>query len=251
MKPVVLRDGLELHAPGGAYIPGERTLVIADVHAGYTHTLRSRGYGVPGDTEHGLLERTRALMARVDAARVVIAGDLVHGAAAANGDDDSPLAAFLDGLGRLEVTVVLGNHDHAIGAWLAARGVCAVRDVAIGPHRVHHGDDPERVRALRDEALAAGGRVLLGHLHPAVWVDGAAGVRALLPAFVTARGLLCLPAFSPFARGVDMHDARMRDDLRAIGGGGDLGAACVIAGRRVVALGIIVRGEKSRRSRRV
>ncbi|MEI8254494.1 MAG: metallophosphoesterase [Deltaproteobacteria bacterium] len=243
MKPVVLRDGLELHAPGGVYIPGERTLVIADVHAGYTHTLRSRGYGVPGDAEHGLLARLRALRSSVNPTRVVIAGDLVHGAAAARGDDDSPLAYFLAALADLEVTVVLGNHDHAIGEWLCARGVRAVRDVAIGPFRVHHGDDPERVRVLRDEALDAGGRVLLGHLHPAVWLEGDAGVRALLPAFVTARGVLCLPALSPYARGVDVRDARMREDLRALAGDVEMGVACVIAGRTVVALGVILPAE--------
>lgn len=237
---VTLRDGLVLHAPGGVYIPSAGALVIADVHAGYTATLRARGYGVPVADDIGLLDRVHALLEATGARHLVIAGDLVHGAAATNGADESSLARFLAAVSQCQLTVVLGNHDHAIGAWLAARGVTAVRDVALGPHRVHHGDDVERACALRDEAIADGGRVLVGHLHPAVVVDGDAGVRALLPAFVTARGLVCLPALSPYARGVDIRSERMREDLRALAGNADLGAACVV-GKKTIALGVILR----------
>jgi uncharacterized protein len=240
---LALRDGLELHAPGAVYVPSERTLVVADVHAGYTRTLRSRGYGVPRGDDAVLLERLAGLLARVPATRVVVAGDLVHGAPAAQGGDDSALARFLAALDGVDLTVVLGNHDASMEPWLTARGVRVARDAAIGPHRVHHGDDPERVRALREEALALGGRVLVGHLHPAVRIEGeTAGVRALVPAFVTARGFVCLPALSPHAHGIDVRDERMRRDLRGFVGETDLGAAGVIAERSVVSLGVIVRG---------
>ena len=234
---VTLRDGLVLCAPGGLFVPNESTLVVADVHAGYTATLRSRGYSVPACDDAGLLDRIRSLLLETRATRVVIAGDLVHGAAAVRG----ALARFLAALEGCEVAVVLGNHDRAIGEWLASHGVNATAEVALGPHRVHHGDDVERASALREEAMAHGGRVIVGHLHPAVLLHGAAGVQALVPAFVTARGLVCLPALSPYARGVNVLDPRMRDDLRALVGDESLGAACVV-GEETIAIGVIARG---------
>jgi putative SbcD/Mre11-related phosphoesterase len=236
----VLRDGIELHGPGGAYLPDDCALIVADVHAGYTAHLRARGYRVPVGDDPGLIDGVRALLRRTAARHLVIAGDLAHGVGSARGNERSPLARFLEAFREVEVTVVVGNHDRRVATWLADRGTRVVTELALGIHRVHHGDDAERVRALRDEAIAAGGRVFVGHLHPAVYVAGDAGVGKLLPAFVSARGFVCLPALSPYAHGIDVRDPRMRGDLEAMAPGEDLGAACVV-GDRAIALGIVAR----------
>jgi putative SbcD/Mre11-related phosphoesterase len=243
MSKVILRDGIELHGPGGAFVPEQRAMIVADVHAGYTAHLRARGYRVPVGDDPGLLDRVRGLMERTNARHLVVAGDLAHGVGSARGNERSPLARFLEALREFEVTVVVGNHDRKVATWLTERGARAVTELALGIHRVHHGDDAERVRALRDEAMANEGRVFVGHLHPAVYVSGDAGVGKLLPAFVSARGLVCLPALSPYAHGIDVRDPRMRGDLDAMAPGEDLGAACVV-GDRAVALGIVARALK-------
>lgn len=235
---VTLRDGVELYGPGGVFVRDASTLIIADVHAGYTATLRARGYRVPVGDDAGLLDRVRSLLERTHARHLVVAGDLAHGAGAAHGGSDSPLARFLDALAHIEVTIVVGNHDRRVREWLDKRGARAVIEAAVGPHRVHHGDDPVRVCALRAEALGDGGRVFVGHLHPAMFVAGGAGVGKLLPVFVTARGFVCLPALSPYAHGIDVRDERMQREFAAMVPGEPLGAACVV-GSRAVTLGVV------------
>ncbi len=74
-----LGDGVTLLAPGGAYVAAARALVVADLHAGYVQTLQRRGYTLPSQGDGALHERLRMMFARADVARVVVAGDLVHG----------------------------------------------------------------------------------------------------------------------------------------------------------------------------
>ena len=48
------------------------------------------------------------------------------------------------------------------------------------------------------------GRLAIGHLHPAIGLEDAAGVKQRIPAFLVAGQVVVLPAFSPFAAGFDV-----------------------------------------------
>lgn len=206
-----LGDDLALLAPGGAYVPSERALVVADLHAGYVQTLQRRGYTLPAQRDEELLARLRTMMAAVEVARVIVAGDIVHGRPAFSAREGvrSPVDAMLDTVGPRALTVVLGNHDRGSDDLLVRRGVETCDACAVGHHLVMHGDeDVDRLRGERALAIHRGGRLILGHLHPALGLDDGAGARRRVAAFAHAAGLVCLPALAPLARGADL----LRDD---------------------------------------
>lgn len=233
---VPLRDGVELVAPGGVFVRAERTLVVADVHVGFGTELRSRGYAVPAGDDDELLARVQRMLARTEATRLVIAGDVVHGPGSArpHNGGPSPVSAFFRAISPIEVIAVLGNHDRRAAHALEAAGAHTCKRYEVGPHVVEHGDVVERVHEARSVAMARGGRVLVGHLHPALSLGDGVGARATVPAFVSARGLLCLPALTPNARGGDVRSATLRAQLDALAPGEAMGAAVVVDDRVMV-----------------
>jgi metallophosphoesterase superfamily enzyme len=240
---LTLRDGLVLLAPGGAYIPSEGALIVADTHAGLPMELRARGHAVPVGDDEALLGRVRAMLARTGARTLVVAGDLGHGPGsqrARAAGERSAIASFVTAFSGVTVRVVRGNHDRAVAAALDALGIEHGVELFVGPHAVTHGDDPARVSALRAERGPAGGRVLVGHVHPALSLEAEAGARAVCPAFVSARALLCLPALSVWARGGDVRSKPVRRALEALAGGDPMGVA-VVVGERVLPVGDVFR----------
>ena len=150
--------GVTLLAPGGAYVACARALVVADLHAGYVQTLQRRGYTLPTQGDDALHARLRAMFARADVARVVVAGDLVHGlpALAGRGGARSPLDALLDALDGRALTVVPGNHDRGAHDLLLKRGVEVTPCAEVAGHLVLHGDeDVDRLRGERAPPRAA------------------------------------------------------------------------------------------------
>ena len=247
-----LDGGVSLLAPGGAYLAAAKALVVADLHAGYVQTLQRRGYTLPTQGDEGLHGRLRAMFARADVARVVVAGDLVHGlpALAARGGHRSPLDALLDALDGRALTVVPGNHDRGAHDLLVKRGVEVTPFAEVGPHVVLHGDeDIDRLRGERALALARGGTLILGHHHPALTLDDGAGARQRVPAFAHAPGLLCLPALAPLARGADLLREDYAEELCALASARELSVA-VVVGAEVIPVGTLARVRLARTAAR-
>lgn len=234
MTVLTLDDGLRCVAPGGLFDPATRTLVIADVHAGYVRALQGRGYLLPSVDDRDLLARIAALRAALDPDRVVIAGDVVHGPAALRAPD--VLDGLLAALAGCAAVILPGNHDRGLAAALAGRGVTVEARWTFGPHAVVHGDDLPALRDERARAVERGGRVILGHYHPALVLRDATGSRSKVMAFAWAPGLVCLPALTPFARGSDLVLDDAATGLTAAVEASELETA-VIIGARVVATG--------------
>lgn len=234
-----LGDDLCLVAPGGAYVPSARALVVADLHAGYVQTLQRRGYTLPAQRDDALLARLRAMLSAVDVARVIVAGDLVHGrpAFATREGARSPLDALLDALDGRALVVVPGNHDRGSDDLLTRRGVAMTDACELGAHTVMHGDEgADRLRGERALAIARGGRLIVGHVHPALSLDDGAGARGRVPAFAYAPGLVCLPALAPLARGADLMREDHAEELTAIATAREL-TVTVVVGERLILVG--------------
>jgi len=232
---LALRDGVVLVAPGAAFLPAESTLVVADTHAGLSSELRSRGHAVPLGDDRELYARVRSMLALTSAQTLIVAGDLVHGPGSQR---HSAIELFARGIGDVRLRIVRGNHDRSIEAQLDALAIEHDTVLRAGPHIVTHGDDPALVRTLRDEASARGGRVLIGHVHPALALDDNEGARRVCPAFVSARSLLFLPALSTWARGGDVRSRVVRAQLDERAGADPLGVA-VVVGERVLPIGLL------------
>jgi metallophosphoesterase superfamily enzyme len=126
---------------------------------------------------------------------------------------------------------VLGNHDRRALKAVERLGLEHGPSLRVGPHVVLHGDDAESVRHARCEAHERGGRVFVGHIHPALSLDDGTGGAAFVPAFVTARSFVCVPALSPYSRGLDVRGRVVREQLAALIGDDERGAAVVVDGR--------------------
>ena len=178
---------LALYGERAVHWPAADALLIADLHLGKGTVFRRAGLAVPRGGTRLDLARLSALLTVTGAARLVILGDVLHGALHDDAAWREDWQAFRHAHAALEVEAVLGNHDGALRHDGAALGLALRHDGAV-----------ERDVALCHEPDQAppGAPSLCGHRHPAAHVPGL----GRMPAFwwrPRARQLV-LPAFSAF-----------------------------------------------------
>lgn len=190
---------LFLTPDGGAWLPGESALVVADIHVGYARAARRRGGWLPTDAESParLAARLLAACARVGASRLVIAGDLRHSTRDVDDAERAEVAELLAALrGDLaDVDVVAGNHD---------RGEPWATSLLLGDVEVLH--TPPAAPPAR--------WTICGHLHPQTSLRDETGASLRVPCALVGERTVVLPAFTEWAGGLAAGRAR-----RAIGWG--------------------------------
>jgi putative SbcD/Mre11-related phosphoesterase len=224
---VSLQPGLEAHPSGALWLAKSRTLLIADLHLGYSWAQRRKG-------ELGPLadERTRARVLAVTGefspGRLVFVGDVVH-APRPCPEERLWIEALLSQLAeRAELIAVRGNHDRLFAREFAQSPVTTVESWSEDSLLAMHGD------RLPGRPLDSG-TLVLGHLHPSLIIHDAAGAGQRLPVFLANCRCIVLPAFSPFARGYNVADG-LPEDLLAQFGDEDI-EAYAASQKRVVRLG--------------
>lgn len=191
---------ISLHPSGALWLPEERTALLADLHLGFAWAQRRRGELWPL-TDAGARERLQSLCDELRPRRLVLVGDIVHAPRPAP-EEAALIAGTLDMLrARTELICVAGNHDRGqgFGSEWRTEGIRAI-----------HGD-------VLPEGPEPGVLTVVGHFHPVLKLRDAAQIRRRHRAFLEGNGLLVLPAFSPFASGVDMRDdmpAELREWFR-------------------------------------
>lgn len=209
---------LELLSERAVWLPGHRTLLVADVHIGKAASFRRWGVPVPRGTTTDSLERLGALVDAHRAERVVVLGDFLHSARAHNASTLGALARWRAGRAALAMTLVRGNHDERAGDPPASLGIELV-------------DEPWRSHGLGALALChhpqavEGAYALAGHWHPCSSIGGRAGDHLRLPCYWFGdpadgpeRAVGILPAFGAFT-GMHPIDAAGRDRVWLIGDG--------------------------------
>lgn len=164
----------------------ERALVLADYHAGLESALRRDGVEVRSRAADRR-ERTRRLLVRTGADRVVFLGDLANAIGSPGREEHEELEDLLSALtARVPVTVVKGNHDGDIEEVVTDIGAGDVTVVdgpgtRIGRVGFAHGHTwPSR------EVLSAG-TVCVAHEHPAVRLEDEVGGRRVERAWLRGR----------------------------------------------------------------
>jgi uncharacterized protein len=179
---------LYLLAERAAYVPEQRTLLVADLHAGKAASFRGLGVPVPRGSTAQTLERLSHALEATAAQRLIFLGDFLH---SARSRGPATLGALMRWRARhpgVAMLLLRGNHDQRAGDPPGALGI-EVSDgpLACGAYLLAH--EPES---------HARGYVLAGHVHPCVVVNGRGFDRLRLPCFHFGARVGVLPAFGDF-----------------------------------------------------
>lgn len=188
-------ETLALYGGRALHWPAADSLLIADLHLGKGEAFRRAGLPVPRGGTADDLARLSALVAATRASRLLILGDVLHGALHADAGWRADWEEFRAGHAMLAIEAILGNHDRALRTVAAS----AARSAAppLGLALLEDGHRERGFALCHEPGLApAGVPSLCGHLHPAARVPGL----GRLPAFWWRAGArqIVLPAFSGF-----------------------------------------------------
>lgn len=175
--------------PGrAAYLPGRRTLLVADLHLGKAATFRDAGVPVPEGSSATDLERLLGIVTAVEPRRVIVLGDLFH---AATGCTEAVFDEWRRCRRRVagDVVLVPGNHDRRLRL-PPDLGLEVADGVMIEDDLSFHHEPPDD---------ACGRNAFCGHVHPRLSIRAPGGDRCTDRCFVERRGVLTLPAFATFA----------------------------------------------------
>lgn len=176
---------------GALYWPGERALIVADLHLEKASSHAERGTLLPPYDTRETLERLATVIERYDPEVVISLGDSLHDRSAATRISSGDLAALRILQEDRRWIWVTGNHDpeisHQLGGEVADR-------LTVGGLRLVH---------LPTEGHAT--HEIAGHLHPAARLS-LYGHTLRRPCFVGNRLRLVLPAFGTFTGGLNVLD---------------------------------------------
>ena len=207
LMTVLAGERVALLADRALFWPRESTLFVADVHLGKSAAFRAGGVPLPRGGTQSDLARLSRLVTTTGACRLVVLGDFLHAAAGRVAALDVAFKTWRAVHATLEVMLVRGNHDEKAGDPPADWEV----DVVPEPHPL------PPFLACHLPALPPTGYALCGHVHPGVWLRGAADESARLPCFVLGPRRAILPAFGGFT-GLALVRAAMDERLVAIAG---------------------------------
>jgi putative SbcD/Mre11-related phosphoesterase len=193
---VTFQPGLCAHPSGALWIPETQTLMVADVHLGYSWAQRRRGQLGPladSRTREKLFRLCNGLQPR----QIVFLGDLVHAPKPCAPERQWIEETLILLSERAELIAVRGNHDRAFAREFGHLPVRCVESWSTDLLTAAHGD-------RFTFPLPEHHTLILGHLHPCLGVRDASGAAQKLPLFLVTPACIILPAFSPFARGYDL-----------------------------------------------
>jgi DNA ligase-associated metallophosphoesterase len=191
-------ETLEVWPERVVYWPERRTLMLADSHWGREDEFEPLGIAVPGCTLQAELSTLGDCIARSDAQRLIVLGDMIH----SDPGITSHLRETIANWRRrhdIELLVVPGNHEQQLDAFPDDWNISVTEpQLEIGPFVLQH-----------RPGSSSDGYVLAGHLHPTVDLRGNSD-RVNLPCFHLGPDYGVLPAFCDTKDGVAMP--RRSDD---------------------------------------
>ena len=147
-----------------ATVEGDRALLIADYHAGIEAGLRyERGVELDSAADERR-DRLCRLLARTDADRLLVLGDLAHRVSGTNRAEREEIEALLDALDDRGVrcTLATGNHDTGLADAFDRIDATDSTGRRLGDLGIVHGHTWPAPAVLGAET------VCIGHEHPAV-----------------------------------------------------------------------------------
>lgn len=207
---VPISPELQAHASGALWIPETRTILIADLHLGYSWAQRRRGELGPLADER-TREKLFVVRDQLQPRRFVFLGDIVH-APRPCAQERAWIEDVLSAIATdAEIVCVRGNHDRRFAAEFAHLPFNDAVTWADHALMAAHGD-------RMDFQWPTTHTLVLGHFHPALAIRDSAGAGHKLPVFLANKQCIVLPAFSPFARGYDIVCGLPSELMNCFGG---------------------------------
>lgn len=170
------------------YIPGIRTVVLADLHFGKVNHFRRAGLPVPTSATSRNAERLIELIQKLEPARILFLGDLFH---SAYNDDWEAVGQIVRHFPGCAFDLVRGNHDVLSDVQYSRQGIRMLEKEIIGNLLLTH-------EPLPTQQVPKGLLNVAGHLHPAASLVGKGRQSLRLPCFWLSERQLILPAFGSF-----------------------------------------------------
>lgn len=200
LRMMIANERLELHSERAIYWHRQNCLLLADVHFGKGSVLRRAGINLPTGETSGDLARLDKLIAHYQPEKLVVLGDLVHGATPLDASWVAMVGAWRQRHRDIAMILVAGNHDRHFDAGHLGFDI-AGDEMALPPFLLRHAP-----------GVVPGSYVLAGHVHPGVTVyDG--WRRHRLPAFRFATHVGLLPSFGSLT---GLHEARREAGERIV-----------------------------------
>ncbi|MCP9816059.1 ligase-associated DNA damage response endonuclease PdeM [Synechococcus sp. GreenBA-s] len=149
---------LELLPQRALWLPGERLLLLADLHLGKAESFQAQGVPLPSDGDGATLNPLLELAHRLRPAEVLVLGDLIHSRLGLTAELRAKLAALPELLG-CRFGLIGGNHER--GSWI--EGLPAQPSQRRGPLWLSHEPEPPGAPGLLN---------VCGHLHPVALLGG-------------------------------------------------------------------------------
>jgi DNA ligase-associated metallophosphoesterase len=183
----VQNQELILLASRAIYWPGERALLLSDVHLGKSAHFRKAALAVPHGVHEKDLGRLDRMISETQVKRVFILGDLFHSVY-------NPVWEIFGGFVKshpsISFELILGNHD------ILSRRQYEKFQIVL--HDEFYKIDPfvllHDAADIKDENKYH----ITGHLHPGVRLRGKARQSLRLPCFYFNSNYAVLPAFGSF-----------------------------------------------------
>jgi DNA ligase-associated metallophosphoesterase len=183
---------------GALYVPGEETVLVADMHLEKGSAAAAQGTLLPPYDTRQTLMRLAEVIDRYEPARVIALGDSLHDTDAATRMAVQDLEILHIMQERREWIWVTGNHDPQIARGLGGR-TCS--ELELCGLSLRHQPTPGGVT-----------HEIAGHMHPAARLS-MYGYSIRRPCFVANGRRLVMPAFGAYAGGLNVLDDAFRSLL--------------------------------------
>lgn len=191
-------DDIILSSDSCVYLPENETVAVSDLHLGFELSMEEKGVFLPRLQAKIEMERMSRIIDRYAPRTILINGDLKHDFSRNSPQEWIEIKRLFELLSASSsVVVVKGNHDNYILSIASKFGIKTVSYFLSGDILLAHGDVDVGIRARK---------TVIGHEHPVIRVRDSVGAQFRFPVFLflRSRGVLVLPAFSPFSVGTDV-----------------------------------------------
>lgn len=211
VEAIELRKSLAILSPYPAAVLDD-ALLVADLHLGMEEDLELQGIHVPYNVSADVRGMVLEALARSNARRLMILGDLKHELGSGLRVEYEEVEGLLRGARELGVDVALvrGNHDNFIAPVVNRLGGRVFQDFArVGDCCLIHGHMDFRPDENGCQCL------VMGHEHPTVTLKDDVGIKHRFKAFlwgaVGGSSVLVLPSPNPLAQGMPVNEVEPGD----------------------------------------